>query len=155
MSALCKLIAGSKSIMVASGRFFKLTGCSYVRLVSVALLPNEIGMVLCMIHKMSGQILGEILEVIGFTVVWLCRKKRLKQCGSLKPKTALGCQQTESLRQEQRFGLRITLHHNDYNPGITPSKKCPDHSTLLKTYLLQPSFKEYGFFIFYIRNQRL
>jgi hypothetical protein len=78
-----------------------------------------------MIHKMSGQILGEILEVIGLTVVWLCRKKRLKQCGSLKPKTALGCQQTESLRQEQRFGLLGTLYRNDYNSGITPSINMP------------------------------
>ncbi|MBB6022173.1 hypothetical protein HNR77_003269 [Paenibacillus sp. JGP012] len=69
MSALCKLIAGSKSMMVASGRFFKLTGCSYVRLVNGALLPNETGMVLGMNHKMSGQILGEILEVSGFAVV--------------------------------------------------------------------------------------
>lgn len=125
MSALCKLIAISKSMMVASGRFFKLTGCSYVRLVSVALLPNEIGMVLCMIHKMSCQILGEILEVIGFAVVWLCRKKRLKQCGSLKVKKTVGCQQTESLKQEQRFGLRNTLHRNDYKPGITPSINMP------------------------------
>ncbi|WP_337034131.1 hypothetical protein [Paenibacillus illinoisensis] len=69
MSALCKLIAGSKSMMVASGRFFKLTGCSYVRLLNGALLPNETGMVLGMSHKMSGQILGEILEVSGFAVV--------------------------------------------------------------------------------------
>ncbi|MDP9702188.1 hypothetical protein J2T16_005165 [Paenibacillus intestini] len=78
-----------------------------------------------MIHKMSGQILGEILEVIGFSVVWLCRKKRLKQCGSLKAETAIACQQTESLRQEQRFGLRNTLYRNDYNPGITPSMNMP------------------------------
>ncbi len=34
-----------------------------------ALLPNYTGTRLCMSHKMSGQIPGEILEVRGFAVV--------------------------------------------------------------------------------------
>lgn len=80
-------------------------------------------MVLCMNHKMSGQITGEILEVSGFAVV--VPEKALEAMRIVERQEGNRLSANGSLRQEQRFGLINTLYRNDYNPGITPSINMP------------------------------